>query len=138
MQPLPELVAGLNDYQPAFLASYPTMLSLLAEEAAANRLQIEPALPWSGGEYLSPAAQLQIERAFDCPLINEYGASECLSIAYGCDRGWLHVNADWTLLEPSMRNTALSRQANLRRACSSPISPTGCSRSFAMTWPTAS
>ena len=100
LQPLPELVAGLNDYKPAFLASYPTMLSLLAEEAAANRLQIEPALLWSGGEYLSPAAQLQIERAFDCPLINEYGASECLSIAYGCDRGWLHVNADWVLLEP--------------------------------------
>jgi putative adenylate-forming enzyme len=100
MLPLPELVAQLNDYQPAFLASYPTALSLLAEEAAADRLRIEPSILWSGGEYLSAAAQRQIERTFESPMINEYGASECLSIAVGCRHGWLHVNADWALLEP--------------------------------------
>ena len=32
MDPLPQLVAELNAYRPAFVASYPTMLSLLAEE----------------------------------------------------------------------------------------------------------
>ncbi len=32
LDPLPKLVSDLNAYQPAFLASYPTMLALLAEE----------------------------------------------------------------------------------------------------------
>jgi phenylacetate-coenzyme A ligase PaaK-like adenylate-forming protein len=75
MQRLPELVDAPNAYQPAFLASYPTMLSLLAEELRAGRLQITPALLWSGGEYLSIATASDIERTFDCPVINEYGAS---------------------------------------------------------------
>ncbi len=99
-QPLPELVEALNSYAPAFLASYPTMLSLLADEAKAGRLRITPALLWSGGEYLSPTAASDIEQSFNCPLINEYGASECMSIAFSCRKGWLHVNADWVILEP--------------------------------------
>src|SRR5439155_2907214 len=90
----------LNDFQPAFLASYPTTLSLLAEERVAGRLRIDPAALWSGGETLAPGTRFTIERAFECPVANEYGASECMSIAFGCREEWLHVNADWVLLEP--------------------------------------
>jgi len=104
MEPLPRLVAALNDFQPAFLASYPSMLSLLADEQEAGRLQINALNLWSGGERLPAAAQATIERAFGCRLCNEYGASECMSIAYGCREGWLHVNADWVLLEPVDRD----------------------------------
>ncbi len=100
MDPLPRLVADLNAYQPAYLASYPTMLALLAEEQAAGRLHIAPTSLWSGGERLAPATGAAIERTFGCSLINEYGASECMSIAFGCREGWLHVNADWVVLEP--------------------------------------
>ena len=99
MQPLPELVDALNSYHPVFLAGYPTVLSLLAEERRAGRLRITPALLWSGGEYLSTTVAGDIERTFNCPLINEYGASECMSIAFSCQEGWLHVNADWVILE---------------------------------------
>jgi phenylacetate-coenzyme A ligase PaaK-like adenylate-forming protein len=94
----------LNDFQPVFLASYPSMLSLLADEQDAGRLQINPLNLWSGGERLPAGTHAQIERAFGCRLINEYGASECMSIAYGCRHGWLHVNADWVLLEPVERD----------------------------------
>ena len=100
MDPLPELVAALNDYQPAFLASYPTTLALLATEQRAGRLRIAPACIWSGGECLAPAMASAIERAFGGVVINEYGASECMSIAFSCREGWLHVNADWVVLEP--------------------------------------
>jgi phenylacetate-coenzyme A ligase PaaK-like adenylate-forming protein len=99
MDPLPELVAALNRYQPAFLASYPTTLALLAAEQRAGRLRIAPACIWSGGECLAPATATAIERAFESVLINEYGASECLSIAVSCPHRWLHVNADWVVLE---------------------------------------
>ena len=100
LAPLDELVAELNGFQPAYLASYPSVLSLLASEQRARRLRIAPALAWSGGETLSPAAQQAIERAFGCAVVNEYGSSECLAIAHGCREGWLHVNAEWVILEP--------------------------------------
>jgi phenylacetate-coenzyme A ligase PaaK-like adenylate-forming protein len=104
LEPLPRLVAALNAYRPAFLASYPTLLALLAGEQRAGRLDIRPALLWSGGESLAPHAQAEVEQAFGCPLANEYGASECMSIAWGCGAGWLHVNADWVQLEPVDRD----------------------------------
>jgi phenylacetate-coenzyme A ligase PaaK-like adenylate-forming protein len=104
MDPLPKLVAEINDYQPAFLASYPTTLTMLAAEQRAGRLAVTPACMWSGGEFLAPAARTAIESAFGCPLVNEYGASECMSIAYSCREGWLHVNADWVTLEPVDRD----------------------------------
>ena len=104
MDPLPELVAALNEYQPAFLASYPTTLAMLAEEQRMGRLRIAPTLIWSGGEYLAPATAAAIERAFRGVLVNEYGASECMSIAFSCPEGWLHVNADWVVLEPVERD----------------------------------
>ena len=104
LDPLPQLVAALNEYRPAFLASYPTMLSLLAEEQEAGRLEIEPVMLWSGGECLAPEARAVIERAFGCPLTNEYGASECMSIGFACREGWFHINADWVLLEPVDRD----------------------------------
>jgi putative adenylate-forming enzyme len=100
LDPLSKLVAALNAWDPAFVASYPTMLALLADERDAGRLAIAPALVWSGGEHLSTAARLRLEHAFGCPVINEYGASECMCIAFGCREGALHVNADWVLLEP--------------------------------------
>src|SRR4030095_13355729 len=100
LDPLPQVVKGLNAYKPAFVASYPTMLMLLAEERVAGRLDIDPAVLWSGGECMSSATRAAIEDAFGCPVINEYGASEALSIAYGCGEGWLALNAHWMVLEP--------------------------------------
>jgi phenylacetate-coenzyme A ligase PaaK-like adenylate-forming protein len=75
------------------------VLAQLADEQAGGRLHIAPTCLWSGGECLAPAAGTAIEHAFGCALINEYGASECMSIAYGCREGWLHVNDDWVVLE---------------------------------------
>jgi phenylacetate-CoA ligase len=100
MEPLDHLVAELNTLAPAYIASYPTMLTLLAEERVAGRLRVAPTIVWSGGEFLAPGARADLERAFDCPVLNEYGTSECMSIAFGCSEGWLHVNADWVMLEP--------------------------------------
>jgi phenylacetate-coenzyme A ligase PaaK-like adenylate-forming protein len=100
MDPLPRLVGELNAYRPAFVASYPTLLALLADERKAGRLAIDPVGLWSGGECLPASVHAEIEAAFGCPVVNDYGASECMSIAFGCGEGWLHVNADWVLLEP--------------------------------------
>ena len=102
--PLPEIVEALNRYDPAFVASYPTVLALLAEEQAAGRLRLDLAGLWSGGEALSPSTRTLVADAFDCPVHNEYGASECLSIGYACRLGAVHVNADYVVLEPVDRD----------------------------------
>jgi len=99
LAPLAELVEALNEYRPTLLASYPSMLDLLAGERSAGRLRIEPGALGSGGELLAPADRRRIEHAFGCPVVDEYGASECLSIAHGCREGWQHVNADWVIVE---------------------------------------
>jgi phenylacetate-coenzyme A ligase PaaK-like adenylate-forming protein len=61
LDPMPDIVAQLNAYRPAFVASYPTALELLAEELVAGRLAVQPALLWSGGEHLSDASRLRLE-----------------------------------------------------------------------------
>ncbi len=100
MQPMAQLVAQLNAYRPAVLASYPSTASLLADEQEAGRLTIHPLSIWTGGETLTPAVRRLVRRAFDAPVINSYGASEFLAIGCECRHGAMHLNADWVILEP--------------------------------------
>ena len=100
LQPTPTLVAQLNPFAPSILATYPTAAVLLAEEARRGALCLHLREVWTGGETLTPAMRTRIEQAFGCALRNSYGASEFLPIAWECDQGRLHVNADWVILEP--------------------------------------
>lgn len=99
LQPLPALVAELNELQPTILATYPTAAAMLADEARAGRLKLHLQEVWTGGETLGGVVRTFIEQAFGCALRNSYGASEFLPIAWECAAGQLHVNADWVMLE---------------------------------------
>lgn len=100
-QPLPQLVAALNSFQPAILTSYPSALELLAAEQLAGRLRARPVIVELSGESVDPVGRARIAEAFGRNVVHEaYAASECLTIAFDCAHGWLHVNADWVLLEP--------------------------------------
>jgi len=99
LTPLPEVVKELNEFQPAMVAGYATMLILLAEEQEAGRLQIHPALITSSGETLSPQDREQIQRTFGCTLIESYGCSEATPLTITCRHRRLHVNSDWFILE---------------------------------------
>ncbi len=100
LQPLPALVAQLNDYRPSLLATYPTAAEMLADELQAGRLRIRLTELWTGGECLHPAVRQRLQSLFGCRVRDGYGASECMSIGWDCGHGCLHVNADWVLLEP--------------------------------------
>ena len=100
LQPLPALLAQLQAWSPTVLTSYPSMAWVLAEAQRAGRLKLALQAVWTGGETLSPAQRQAITAAFDCPVFDNYGASECLHIASECRHQRLHVNADWVLLEP--------------------------------------
>ena len=100
MQPLPALVQALNRYAPTTLATYPTAAAILADAALDGTLTIRPRELRTGGETLTPAMRRHIATAFGCPVIDSYGASEFLCIAFECGEGRLHANTDWVLLEP--------------------------------------
>ncbi len=100
LTPLPELMQALDEFQPAIVASYPTVMKVLADKQVKGRLKIHPAFIATGGEWLSPSARESIATAFNCPVRDAYAASEFMGIAFDCSYGRLHVNADWVILEP--------------------------------------
>jgi phenylacetate-coenzyme A ligase PaaK-like adenylate-forming protein len=99
LTPLPEMVRRLNDFQPAVLGGYASTLLLLAEEQEAGRLHIDPVMVVSGGESLAPKARKLVAAAFGCPVRDYYGTSEATGLTFDCEEGWLHLNADWFVLE---------------------------------------
>jgi phenylacetate-CoA ligase len=100
MTPLAELVRELNTLQPTFLVSFPTVLSLLANERRDDKLRINPLFVATTAECLSQTARDGIAEAFNCAVRNAYAASEFMGIAFDCKEGQLHVNSDWVILEP--------------------------------------
>ena len=100
LQPIEHLCRALEMRRPSVVATYPTQAVLLAEEQMAGRLKIAPREIWTGGETLTPSMRQVVQRAFACPVVNSYGASEFLTIASDCSHGRLHLNSDWVILEP--------------------------------------
>jgi phenylacetate-coenzyme A ligase PaaK-like adenylate-forming protein len=100
LDPLPELIDQLNAFQPAFLGTYASMLSVLTAEQETGRLRIAPLMITTGGELLLPAVQRRAEEAFGCLVNQSYAASEAMPLALPCRYGRLHLNSDWFLIEP--------------------------------------
>ena len=98
--PLDQLVTELNKWHPLQLVAYPSVLKLLAQEQAAGRLNLSPAVIFAGGETMDGAQQDLIESAFGCAVRSVYACSECDYIAFQCAYRNFHVNADWAILEP--------------------------------------
>ena len=98
--PVPQLVAQLNAFDPAVLAPYASTLRLLADEQEAGRLHIHPALVVAAAEGLPDREYARIAAAFGALVRHSYAATECPFLSYSCTEGWLHVNSDWVLLEP--------------------------------------
>ena len=99
LDPLEEVVGQLQALQPDVLITYPTYAVTLASCQARGALQMKLAELWLGGEQLTTRQREALRSAFGCKLRNNYGASEFYSIACECERGRLHLNDDWVVLE---------------------------------------
>jgi phenylacetate-coenzyme A ligase PaaK-like adenylate-forming protein len=97
--PLVELVRELNEYQPHALIGYSTMISWLADEQLAHRLQIKPLLIGTGSEWIPRAEHALIRTTFQCAVHDVYAAAECPSIAFSCEHGYIHSYSDRVILE---------------------------------------
>ncbi|HEX4585623.1 MAG TPA: phenylacetate--CoA ligase family protein [Burkholderiaceae bacterium] len=99
LQPIDRLCDQLADFDPQILTSYASELVALAEQQREGRLGLRLKGIWSGGETLSRRDRADIAGAFGCPVIDDYGSSEFLNIAFDCGCGSLHLNRDWVILE---------------------------------------
>jgi phenylacetate-coenzyme A ligase PaaK-like adenylate-forming protein len=99
--PHAEVLWRLNEIQPTLLAGYASVLGLLASEQLAGRLHIQPALVLSSAEYLPPDERIRIQEAFGVPPRNLYGSCEGGMMGFECSHQRMHINADWTILEPT-------------------------------------
>jgi phenylacetate-coenzyme A ligase PaaK-like adenylate-forming protein len=79
--PLPEVIAGLNAFQPDFLTGYTTALKILAEKQRAGELELDCLIGLlTSGEATTEADRALLEQTFGCPLVNSYGCSEHLGM----------------------------------------------------------
>jgi len=98
-EPIPDLVAALNHFQPVLLTPYASIAAVLATEQEQGRLNIHPVLLALSAEGLPPAEYERIARAFDAKVGNSYASTEVPFLSFSCPHGWLHVNADWVTFE---------------------------------------
>jgi phenylacetate-coenzyme A ligase PaaK-like adenylate-forming protein len=99
LQSAERLVAELHALSPTVLSTYPSAALMLAEERLAGRLEVHLREVWTGGETLSASTRRFVQQAFGCPVVDSYGASEFLSLAFECRYHRLHLNSDWAILE---------------------------------------
>ncbi len=104
LNPLPDIVRELNDFQPAMLGGYPTALELLMEEQRAGRLDVHPMLIMTGGEYLSDRLRSALKEVFHCHVQTSYACTEGGTIACECREGHFHINTDWLIIEAVDKN----------------------------------
>lgn len=97
--PMAELVNELNTYQPHALIGYSALVSNLAGEQLAGRLQIKPLLIGTGSEWIPREEHERIRATFQCAVHDVYAAAECPSIAFSCDYGFMHSYSDRVILE---------------------------------------
>jgi phenylacetate-coenzyme A ligase PaaK-like adenylate-forming protein len=102
-QSIGRLVEQLNAMpKVSCIVTYPSMLTILAKEKEARRLQIEPVVISTGGETLTDDLRERVRRAFRSlkyGILDTYGCTECLVMSFTCSRGRKHVNEDWVILE---------------------------------------
>ncbi len=99
-QPLPSLVAALNDRPPLLLHSYATVLELLAHEQLQGRLRLTPEIVTAGSEPLTQMARQTLQEAFPTATILEtWAATEHVALAVSCKLGHLHINEDAAIVE---------------------------------------
>ena len=111
------LTKMLNDYSPTIIATYPSMALSLAELVKSHQLKIQPREIWLGGENLDRPQKSYIESNLNTKVLNSYGSSEFPPIAWECDSGKLHVNADWIVLEGVQKDYSLTPVGEFSNSC---------------------
>ena len=95
----PDVMKRLDEFKPNMVVSTPSTLDAWAAGGwQPDREHLRQLIVTS--ENLTTAARLRIEKEIGVPVLDTYGAGECLFLTNGCHRGLgSHINADWVVFE---------------------------------------
>lgn len=104
LDPIEQIVATLNEFQPDSLSAASFFLSILAQEQLVGKLNIEFNRPLSflvgAVEPLTEHTRRQALKAWNMGIQNDYGAAECFFMATSCQKfDHLHAMNDLCILE---------------------------------------
>jgi len=98
--PIDKTIEELNNYQPDILSGYGMGITMLAKNQEKGRLGIKPEMIIIGGEAVSPADLETIKNAFNAPVNDLYGASECCCLGIGKEEyGGIYLMDDFNYIE---------------------------------------
>jgi phenylacetate-CoA ligase len=97
-QPLAEVVATLNRYQPHIVVGPPSLLAALAAAQQNGALQIAPQRLIAVAEVLEPQDETTLRHRFGVPVHQIYQCTEGL-LAVSCAHGQLHIQEDLVALQ---------------------------------------
>lgn len=96
-----EFAENLNIYRPDFIDGIPSAIFQVAKWINANNypLSYRPIAIFTTGETVYPYYRQEIEKAFGCPMRNQYASSEGAPFITECTQGKLHYNLDTGIIE---------------------------------------
>lgn len=96
-----EYVNTLNQFRPTYLYGYASSLYLLAKLMMQKNIFLDftPKAVLSTSETLYDFQREEIERAFNCKTINEYGARDGGILAYECPKQKMHLTQENAFIE---------------------------------------
>ncbi|NMA94263.1 MAG: phenylacetate--CoA ligase family protein [Clostridiales bacterium] len=100
-QSIRNYVAKIDAYKPEYIYGYASALDAFAKLMRIEKLNFKCTLKAavSTAETLYPHQRENIEKAFGCRVVNEYGARDAGILAYECSAGELHISSDNAIIE---------------------------------------
>jgi len=98
-EPVERVVAALQEFQPDFLVTYPTLIAPLADAVEAGELRIAPRAVQTISEPLTEGTRAQCERAFGQRPYDYFGSTEGLFASECTERAGMHLYEDCTIVE---------------------------------------
>jgi phenylacetate-coenzyme A ligase PaaK-like adenylate-forming protein len=100
LDPVQQIVAALNEFQPECLMTYPSLGSLLAIEQLEGRLSINPRVITVTSEICTEDMAQKIEAAWGAKPFNWYAMCEAINIGISCpDAKGIHLFEDMAVVE---------------------------------------
>lgn len=93
---------ALERFDPGLIQAYPSSIGFLAAYLSSrSRLYRGSRLRAvvTSSETLSPETKMLVEQSFGCPVFDHYGSFERVTFVSSCEKGSLHVHADYGYFE---------------------------------------
>ncbi len=97
---LPFYIKKINSYLPDEIIGYPSSIYQLAKYIVKHELSpLTLKVVITTGETLLPHQRMLIEKAFSCPVIDQYGCVEMAFFASQCQYGSMHLHPEHGIME---------------------------------------